>query len=303
MKTIIAGGQGLIGTAVAKYFNYLGADVVLLTRNPTTPPPFARLVKWDGVNSATWTSELEGADLVLNLCGRSINCNFTPENKAAILHSRIQPTNALGKAIQQTATPPKMWINASAVGIFPADEHRLWNENDVERNTDFIGQVCEKWENEFNALITPATTKLVARFGVVLANEGGAFKKLHTLVKLGQGGKQGSGKQLFSWIHIADVCSAISFLMHQKEQSGVYHLTAPEPLSNAQFMATLRKAMHMPFGIPAPAFLIRLGAPILGIEPELILKGQGVLPTRLLQEGFEFTYDTSEKALADLCKS
>jgi len=300
-KIILAGGSGFVGNYLMRFFPIDEYEIVVLSRtNKTLSRKNCKTVVWDAKSlQPTWQQELEGAEAVINLTGRSINCFFSEKNKAEILNSRVQSTHILGTAISQAKNPPKHWINASAVGFYPSDYAKEYNETDLVPNPDFIGKVCQEWEAACNAFQLPKTKKIILRLGVVFGQSEGAFQKLKTLVLWGQGGKQGNGKQYLSWLHVHDLARIIDFLL-QQNQEGVFNATAPHPLSNNDLMTLLRIKLHRIIGIPAPAFLIQLMAPIIGIDASIILKGQRVVPKRLLAMGFHFSYPNASNAVDEL---
>ena len=315
-KIIIAGGTGFIGRSVAEYFAP-NNQVVILTRNTTSTNnnnAFAafnlaeayasniRLVQWNGKDVGEWSAEMNNASLVINLSGKSVNCRYNKKNKQEIIDSRVQSTKAIGDAIKQAKTPPKLWINAASATIYRNATDRPQDEFTGEIHNDFSVQVCKLWEQTFFETATPATRKIVFRTAITLGN-GGVMVPYLNLLKFGLGGSQGNGKQMYSWVHIMDVCKAIEFVFGNEEAQGVYNLSAPNPVTNQEFMQTLRKATGTFFGLPAYTWMLKIGAAIIGTETELILKSRWVLPARLLQEGFQFEYPYLKEALENIIKN
>lgn len=311
MKVIIPGGSGQVGTVLARAFHERGDEVVVFSRTQTNAPPW-RVVQWDGETLGDWASEFEGADAVINLAGQSVNCRYTPENRRIIIDSRVKSTRVVGQAIAQSDHPPRVWLQASTATLYA---HRYDAPND--EATGIIGgsepnapdtwrfsiDVVKKWERELNAAATPNTRKVLMRSAVVMApDRGGSFELLLRLVRFGLGGSAGDGKQYVSWIHDQDFVRATDWLIQRDELEGAVNLAAPNPLPNAEFMKTLRKAWGMPFGLPATEWMLELGAWALRSETELILKSRRAIPTRLLDSGFTFEFPNWADAASDLCR-
>lgn len=308
-KIVIAGGSGFIGQNLAKWFA-ANNQVVILTRNITgasnnkyseknIADNNIRYVQWDAKTQGKWSSEIDGCDLLINLSGKSVNCRYNEKNKKEIFDSRTNSTTVLGEAIRQAVRPPALWINAASATIYRHAEDRPQDEYTGEFHNDFSVQVCKKWEKIFFDEETSCTRKVALRTAITLGC-GGVMTPYLNLCKWGLGGKQGGGKQMFSWVHIDDVCCAIEFLWQQKSLTGVFNLSAPNPVSNANFMEKLRKATGHLFGLPAMKWQLKLGAGIIGTETELLLKSRWVLPTRLLEEGFTFSFPTIDAAFNNI---
>jgi len=306
-KIVIAGGSGFIGQATAARWG-LDNDVSILTRGPGHEPNNAynsnasinvRYLQWDARSQGDWAASLKGADMLINLSGKSVNCRYTPKNKREILISRVHATDALGEAVRACPIPPKLWINAASATIYRHAQDRPQDEASGEMHNDFSVQVCKEWEAAFFAQTTPYTRKVALRTAIVLGH-GGVLVPFKRLALAGLGGHQGSGRQMFSWIHINDLCRIIEWNADRPEEEGVYNASAPGPVTNDEFMQTLRTTLNIPFGLPAPALLLRIGALLIGTETELLLKSRWVIPARLIGEGFVFQYPRIENALADL---
>ena len=309
MKIVIPGGSGQVGTILARAFHKNGNDVVVLSRTPADAP--WRTVKWDGEKLDGWTSELEGADAVINLAGQSVNCRYTAENRRLIMDSRVKSTRVLGDAIVQASHPPRVWLQASTATIYA---HRFDAPND--EGTGIIGgsetgapdtwrfsiDVVTSWERAFNKVPTLLTRKVLMRSAIIMSpNPGGPFDMLLRLVRYGLGGRAGDGKQYMSWIHDQDFVRAVLWLIEHEELDGPVNLAAPSPLINTEFMRALRAAWGIPFGLPAPDWMLEAGAFILGSETELILKSRRVIPGKLQQSGFGFQFPKWSEAARDLC--
>ncbi|MEZ5016451.1 MAG: TIGR01777 family oxidoreductase [Flavipsychrobacter sp.] len=307
-KIVIAGGTGFIGRAMAERWgadnevvilsrcqdgqqsNYYGNDQ--LQQNVTT-------ICWDAQTLGDWVKHLEGCDVLINLAGKSVNCRYTEKNKALIMSSRVDATNVLTQAIQQAAQPPKLWINGASATIYRHATDRPQDEYTGEIQNDFSVQVCKAWEQAFQKASLPQTRKVVLRLAIVFGKDG-VLVPYKNLVKYGLGGRQGSGEQLFSWVHIEDVCRIVEWLDTHTEATGIYNVSSPNPVKNKELMKQLRAQMGMPFGLPASSLMLKMGALLIGTETELILKSRWVVPTRLLEEGYEFAYSTVDKALVNL---
>ena len=289
-KVVIAGGTGFIGSYIANRFKEEGYDVLIVSRTPGH-------VSW---NPLELEKAMENSELVINLAGKSINCKHNEENKKALLDSRLEPTIWIGNAVQACLNPPKLWINASATGIYKPSEVHPSTENETDLGTDFLAQLVHEWEKTFFGFQLPKTRQIALRTSVVLGKNGGALKPLVSLSRFGLGGKQASGKQKFSWIHIEDYFHILLFLIEYPTLSGVINGTSPYPISNKSFMHAIRQTLHVPIGIPAPEFAIRLGAKLIDTEPSLLLDSSYIVPKRLLDAGFHFTFSKLKKALSDI---
>ena len=290
MKIILAGGTGFIGKHLADHFVAKGDDIVIFSRSNKPASGKIKFVQWDGKTLGAWKNEIDGADVVINLAGRSINTRYTEKNKKEVLESRINATHIIGEAIKQCKNPPKLWMNMSSATIYENSETEPQDEFSGKIGDDFSMNVCKAWEKTFYNEVVPDTRKIVARLSIVLGDDGGALKPFQNLAKFGLGGKMGSGKQMMSWVHIDDVVRAIDFLIRHETLSGIFNITSPNAISNKVFMKTLRKAAHMPIGIPSAEWMIKIGAFIIGTESELIFKSRWSVPKKLLEAGFEFKY-------------
>lgn len=296
-KVLIAGGTGFIGSFLENHLQKQHYQVYILSRNPKRENE----ILWDAKSlNSSWAKHLENLDVLINLTGKNINCRFTKKNKHEILNSRIQATNVLGEAINKCKIPPKLWMNASTTSIYKESFTEKMTEIKNEIGNDFEAEVAKQWEKTFNQSNTPKTRKIILRTAVVLGNASGAFVPLKKLAQFGLGGKQGTGKQLLSWIHAQDYAKAVQFLMENPNTKGPFNLCAPNPISNSNFMKTIRNKINMPFGIPSPEFILKIGAFFIQTEPELILKSRNVYPEKLLAHHFTFTYHTAEKAIKNL---
>ena len=312
MKLVIPGGSGQVGTLLARAFTADDHDVVVLSRKPSSGAAW-RVVGWDAKTSGDWTAELEGADAVINLAGKTVNCRYTPENRREIMASRVDSTHIVGKAIANAQRPPRVWLQASTATIYadrydaPNDEATGilgGNEPNVPDTWNFSIDVATSWERAtVEAGRLPRTRTVLLRSAITLSpDRGGVFDVLLGLVRLGLGGRAGSGRQYVSWIHEHDFIRAVYWLIENETLSGPVNLAAPNPVTNADFMRDLRKAWGMPIGLPAEKWMIEIGTILMRTESELVLKSRRVMPGLLLQRGFQFTYPEWPQAAQDLCQ-
>lgn len=309
-KIILAGGSGYIGQSLVNYFNHepqwKNTEIMVLTRDHElvkTVLPGVRYVYWDGKTPGEWVTELENATAVINLAGRTVNCRYNEKNKAEIFASRLNSTSVIGRAIQQCRQPPKVWINAGSATIYRHSTDKQMTEANGEFHNDFSVQVCKAWEKTFDEITVPHTRKVFLRIAITLGTDGGVFKTLRSLARLGLGGKHGSGQQFISWIHETDLCRIMDFAITNAQIEGLYNAAAPNPVRNAEFMQTLRKKSGAWFGLPQPRWMLAIGTWMMRTEKELVLKSRNVVPEKLLKQGFVFSFSTIDTAMDDLlCK-
>jgi hypothetical protein len=288
-----------------------GHEVTVLGRRPA-PTTRWRAIAWTPTALGTWTTELEGADAVINLAGRSVNCRYTTENRREIMDSRVLSTRVVGDAIRRCRKPPRIWLQSSTATIYA---HRYDAPNDERTgvldgpgfnapNTwQFSVDVAKAWEKAANDIVLPDTRKVLLRTAIVMSlGSGGAFDILLRLVRYGLGGQAGNGRQFVSWIHDNDLVRAVYWLLAKDSIEGAVNLAAPNPLPNVEFMRTLREEWGARFGLPAPGWLLEIGAKVIHTETELILKSRRVVPGRLTQSGFEFVFPAWREAARDLCE-
>jgi uncharacterized protein (TIGR01777 family) len=310
MKMVIAGGTGQLGLIVAKGVVHNGGKVVLISRGAYVGGEFEH-VRWDANSHGDWTKSIDGADVVLNLCGRSVNCRYTEENRRQIMDSRVNTTRLIGEAIQRAANPPSVWLQMSTATIYA---HRYDEANTeatgiiggAEPNTPdtwrFSIDVATAWEKACDDIPLPSTRKVKLRSSMVMSPEpGGVFDVLLNLVRSGLGGTNGDGRQYISWITDVDFARALDFILEHEELSGAINVCSPNPVPNAEFMRTLREAWGVPCGLPATEWMLEIGAVFLQTETELILKSRRVVPQRLLDSGFEFNFPEWSDAARSLC--
>lgn len=301
-KIVIAGGNGFLGQGLARYFKEKSNEIIIISRTQAATDQNIKWAPWDGLQFGPWATHLEDADVLINLAGKSVDCRYTKKNKQKILDSRLLSTRVLGEAVKNCKHPPKVWINASSATIYNASFDKLMTESAGTIGSDFSMTVCKRWEEVFNSFAGIPTRQILIRTSIVLGRSGGALPVLAKLVKLGMGGHQGNGKQFVSWIHISDFCRAIDWLVKNRNATGVYNVSAPAPLMNKEFMMALRTSLKKSWGLPAPKWLLEIGAFIIRTQTELVLKSRKVYPERLLTEGFRFQYGTLKAAMVDLAE-
>lgn len=288
-KIVLAGGTGFLGQYFTKQFRAEGYSVLIVSRSGD--------VTWDDQNALT--AALNEAEMVINLAGKSVDCRYNPHNKKLILNSRVETTKKLGEAIMQCAIPPQTWLNASTAMYRDEYERPNTEENGI-IGTGFSVEVGKQWEQAIYSFSTIPTRKITLRISIVLGKDGGVIPVYNNLVRFRLGGTQGSGKQLFSWIHIHDFYRVLCFLRDHPEIEGPVNCVSPGALTNQKFMEAMRKSHNIQFGMPATAWMIEMGALVLGTEPELILKSRWVAPLKLTSAGFAFRFPDIQSALNDL---
>lgn len=308
MKVVIPGGTGQLGQILKAEFERTGDSVVVLSRRPQSRTD----VYWDGRTTGDWAREIDGADVVINLAGRTVNCRYTQKNLTQMMDSRVHSTRVTGLAIGQSKNPPPLWLQMSTATIYA---HRLDAPND--EHTGIIGgqekgvpaywsssiDIAKAWERELEQADTPDTRKIAMRTAMVMApGKGGVFHVLHNLVRAGLGGAIGGGRQFVSWIHAHDFCRAVRFVIEERNLTGAVNFTSPGPLPQMEFMRALRRAAGIPFGLPASRWMAEAGAFVLRTDTELLLKSRRVVPARLLQAGFQFQFPEWPQAALDLVK-
>lgn len=305
-RIVIAGGSGFLGQRLTQHFIKAGSDVVILSRSPKAAAGIGRWALWDACTSGTWEHELEGADALVNLTGKSVNCRYTTANRREILYSRVNSTRILGEAIRRCFDPPRVWLNASTATIYRHTCGKAWDEAGEIAATaavkdQFSVDVAQAWEEGFANARTPDTRKVTLRMAMVLGLEGNSvFPTLRRLAARGFGGRMGSGEQFVSWIHDADYCRAVEWLICHTGREGVFNVAAPNPVKNGDMMRILREACGVQWGLPAPRWILELGAILLGTESELVIKSRRVVPGRLLESGFTFEFPGIREAFEEL---
>jgi uncharacterized protein (TIGR01777 family) len=298
-RIVIAGGSGFIGRGLTQMFVARGFEVVVMTRTAKAATGNMRSVAWDGTTVGDWVNELEGATAVINLAGHTINCPHTPANRKLIVESRVNSVRTITDAIRRCQHPPAGLVQGSAVGFY-GDTGSTPRDETSPSGTGFRAEACRAWEAALDPTTLPATRCVTLRTGVVLGRDGGALPTLAGLTRWFLGGAVGDGRQFISWIHQEDFNRIVLAAIEDKSWSGVFNATAPNPATNADFMRELRRALHRPWSPPAPAFAVRLAAPLMDTDASLALESQRILPARLLAAGFQFTFSQLREALEHL---
>jgi hypothetical protein len=309
MKIVIPGGSGQVGTLLARAFHADGHDVVVLSRSPLALP--WRTVAWDGRNVGDWCAEIDGAAVVINLAGRSVNCRYHAANRREIMESRVLSTRAIGAAIATARRPPPVWLQASTATIYAHRYDAAHDEAggilggfepDAPQTWRFSIEVAQAWERAFDDARAPGTRKVKMRSAMTMsADRGGIFDTLLRLVRLGLGGRAGDGRQFMSWIHGEDFVRAVRWLITDESLSGEVILAAPQAMPNGQFMRALREAWGAPIGLPATRWMVEIGTRLLRTESELILKSRRVFPGKLREAGFLCRFPSWPEAARSLC--
>lgn len=302
-RIVIAGGTGFLGQNLARHLVGVGCEVVVISRHPAVEDDRWHHAQWDARTLGDWVRHLDGASALVNLAGRTVDCFKTPDHCDEILRSRVESSEVLGRALQKVRTLPRVWVQM-------ATAHRYGDPPEVVCDEDsafgyglapFVGAA---WEDAFTRAVPSQMRQVILRTSFVLGRDGGALPRLTKLARWGLGGKVGHGRQGISWIHEEDMNRLFALAIADDDMNGSYLATAPNPVSNAVFMRELRRALGIPFGLPAATWMVRLGAPlILRTDPELALYGRYCVSRRLRDEGFEFAFPDLGSALRDLYKS
>ncbi|MCT8138458.1 TIGR01777 family protein [Anaerobacillus sp. CMMVII] len=301
-KIVLAGGSGFLGKSLANFLLGKGYQVVILSRNSAPLDGQIKYVQWDGKTLGDWASEIDGSYAVVNFTGKSVNCIYTKKNREEIVSSRLDSVRVLREAILQCKQPPQAFVQAGSLAIF-GDTTERCDEN-APFGSGFSVDVCKQWETEFfkEALTTPR--QVLLRIGFALGKDGGALEPLKKLVSLNLGGTVGSGKQYISWLHIDDLNNMFLEAIENTSYSGIYNATGPTPITNKEFMKSLRNVMGKGWTPPAPTPFVWLGAYLfMQTEPSLALTGRNCVPKKLVDSGFTFQYTDIEVALKDLISS
>ena len=298
-RIVLAGGSGFIGESLLPFLISKNYEVIALTRAESHQRGAVRNAHWDGKTLGDWIQFLNGAAVVVNLTGRSIDCRHTPEHRREIIYSRVDSVRVLGQAMGRCAQPPQVFVQIAGVGIYGDKGERICDEATAPGD-DFVSGVCQKWEAAFESVAAPATRKVLLRLGVVLGRNGGFLGLLGRLTRWFLGGQVGNGRHYISWIHITDLSRMALASIENPEPAGVFNATSPNPVTNADFMRELRRTLHRPWSPPVPEFAARIGSWLMGTEADLALVSQRCVPKRFIEKGFEFEFPTLHQALADI---
>lgn len=305
MKLILFGGSGDVGSVLKRYFAQ--HEIVVISRSANI-----NALRWDGRTLGRWTEQIDGADVVINLAGRSVNCRYHAANLKEMMDSRVESTRIVGEAIARAANPPRVWLQASSATYYahtfgPANDE-LTGEIDTSQNAPRTWKasidIIRAWEHELEVASTPATRKVAMRSSLILSRDpGSVYDVLRQLTRRGLGGSLAGGRQYVSWIHEVDFGRAVEYLIQEEGLCGAVNICAPNPLPQREFSAVLRRSHGIPLGLPAAKWMIELGTFLMRTESELVLKSRRVVPTRLLHAGFEFRFPTWPAAAEDLANS
>lgn len=299
-RVVIIGGSGFLGLSLAKYLATHDYEVAIVARHKPDLAAEWLFAPWDAQTVGDWAELLDGATAVVNLAGRSVDCVKTPDHCDEILRSRVESTRVLGRAVRAVSSPPQVWVQMSTAHLYGDPPDIVCHEDSPFGYglAPFVGQA---WEETHAEAALPEMRSVVLRTSFVLGRSGGAMPRLAGLARVGLGGRVGHGRQGISWIHEQDMNRLFLQSIRDEQMSGAYLATAPHPVSNAEFMRELRRALRMPIGLPAMAWMVRIGAAlVLRTDPELALYGRYCVSSRLPEIGFEFAFADVRSALADL---
>jgi len=299
-KVVIFGGTGFIGLSLARHLEERGIQAILIARNKPEKDLKYEFGKWNATSVGEWKSLLNNAKAIVNLAGKSVDCMKTPGNCDLILRSRVDSTNTIGKALLEIENSPKVWVQMSTAHIYGDPPNQVCTEESATGYglAPFVGKA---WEAAFHKSKPKNVRGVILRTGFVIGNNGGALSSMKRIVRLGLGGTVGHGRQGMSWIHEYDMNEIIYQSIINEQYKGIYISSAPNPVSNKEFMKSLRKHMKFPVGLPAPAFITRIGAKLVfRTDPDLVLCGRYVKSVNLEAIGYRFKYSRLEEALEDL---
>ncbi len=297
-RIILAGGSGFLGQVLRDHFLKQGCEVVVLSRSPRQMDGNSRECFWDGRTIGEWTRELDGADVLINLAGRSVDCRYTARNRRLMMDSRVDSTRILGEAIARCANPPKVWLNSSTATIYKHNFGPAWDESGeigatTEARDAFSVEIAKAWERALDAALTPRTRKVALRMAMVFGHgKNSVFPVLCRLARCGIGGHMGSGRQYVSWIHEADLCRAIDWIVDHEVIVGPVNLSAPNPVTNREMMAMVRDCCDASFGLPAPEWLLEVGALSCGPKPNSSSKAGALCRDGCCHPAFNLSYRT-----------
>jgi uncharacterized protein len=298
-RVVLAGGSGFLGGRLARELLARNYEVVVLTRSPRERRDGVREAEWSGTHIGEWIKFLDGAHAVVNLAGRNINCPHTPKNILEIAESRVNSVRVLAASFNHIAHPPRVWVQAGAIGFY-GDRGDQWCNEGTPGGQDRLAGICRQWEEAFDAAVVAKTRRVLLRIGFVLDRKGGALPLLARLTRWFCGGAVGSGKQYISWIHLGDLNRMFLEAIERGDLSGTFNATAPNPVTNKEFMRELRRVLHRPWSPPVPAWGARLGAWLMRTESSLALSGCRSAPKRFLEAGFSFRFPELRAALKNI---
>lgn len=300
-RIVLPGGSGYLGSALSRRLVDRGDDVVVLTRSKSALRDGVRLVHWDGATLGPWAQELDGADAIVHLSGKRVDCRPTRANIDALISSRVEPVRVVGQAVRECSSPPHTWVQPSTLAIYGNTGDQILHEAVVPSG---IGPrqmvtVALAWETAFRWASEPIQRTVLLRPGIALGGDADpATRRLGQLVRWGLGGAVAGGRQWVSWIALEDLLEIMLRAIDDESIAGTYLATAPDPVTNADMMATYRRLLGRSFGLPAPAWITRMGAWMMGSDGALALAGRRAIPQRLQEEGFDFNATSFEDAVA-----
>jgi uncharacterized protein (TIGR01777 family) len=298
-RIVLAGGSGFLGQSLAKELRQRNYEVVVLTRSPRERSAGEKEVEWDGEHVGEWIQFLDGAEAVVNLTGRSVNCRHTPENVREINESRVNSVRAIAAALAHVKSPPQVWVQSGSLALY-GDTGDRWCDENASVGHGEATETCTLWEGAFNSTNTPKTRHVLLRIGFVLDRDGGALSVLGNLTKWFLGGAVGNGRQYISWIHLADMNRIFLEAIEREDLSGAFNTTSPNPATNAEFMRELRRALHRPWSPPVPVWAVHFGSWLMQTEPSLAMTGRRCAPKRFSDAGFKFQFPELRGALDDI---
>jgi uncharacterized protein (TIGR01777 family) len=303
-KVVIAGGSGFLGQSLARHLAVGGCSVVTISRGPAPEGENRQHLTWDARTVGDWARHLDGAHAIVNLAGRTVDCIKTPDHCDEILRSRVESTEVLGRALRQAKNQPAVWVQMATAHRYGDPPQGIVIDENSAFGYGLAPTVGQAWEDAFARSVPAGVRQVVLRTSFVLGRHGGALTKLAGLARIGLGGRVGSGTQGISWIHELDMNRLFERAIENDSMAGAYIATAPHPVSNAEFMRELRRAVGMPIGLPASEWMVRIAAPLLmRTDPDLAIYGRYCVPARLGREGFEFRFPDLRPALQDLFRT
>ena len=295
------GGSGFLGKNLRDRLVARGDSIVVLTRGAPGSGRGWESVHWDPAALGEWTSVLDGADAIVHLSGKRVDCRPTKRNLAELISSRVGPVRTVGRAWRQIARPPPVWVQLSSLARYGDAGETILDEGTVPYadGPPQMVQVCTEWEAAFASVSQQVPRPVVLRAGIGLGGTSDpATERLMWLARMGLGGRVASGRQWVSWVSLDDFMAVLIRAIDDDTMEGLYHVTSPNPIHNRDMMATYRRLVGRRFGLPSPAWMAHIGARLLGSDPALALTGRRAVPTRLLEEGYQFLIPDFEEAAA-----
>jgi hypothetical protein len=296
---VIAGGSGFLGSALAAEWVAQGGEAVVLTRSPRKRNDGVIEAQWDGVHIGEWIQYLNGAEVVVGLAGKNINCRHTPEAVRELTESRVSAVQTIAAGIAHVTKPPGIWIQAGAIGFYGNRGDTILDERST-NGAGTLAEICRQWEGAFDSANVSQTRKVLLRIGMVLGRNGGALQVLARLTRCFLGGRAGDGRQFVSWIYLKDLTRMFWECVRREDLAGTFSAVAPGPVTNEELMRQLRRTLHRPWSPSAPGWAIKVGARLMGTEASLALEGCRVLPRRFTEAGFGFHFPELRDAFTDI---